>query len=195
MGSVPAPQTNVAFDKVKELVAAPADENELLAISHEVCEIRRLTQVSKFMAPSTRAVRERLHDLSHGAQCGPSGWRNYLLQAIGQCQGGNESIATWQNLWPRGTLQPEVIEFFAAATVTPVDGGWSGEKGPAGLQKVRKLRPIACSEVLVKLGEGIDIASNRQTLNACFGDNQLGNGEPMAAPLIVCATDGVEEET
>ena len=113
--------------------------------------------------------------------------------------GGNESIATWQNLWPRGTLQPEVIELFAAATVAPVDGGWSGDKGPAGLQEERKLRPTSCSEVLFKLGEGIDIASDGQTLNTCFGDNQLGNGEPMAAPSIVHATrtwaDGVEKVT
>ena len=43
---------------------------------------------------------------------------------------------------------------------------------------------MACSEVLVKLGEGIDIASDWQTLNTRFGDSQLGNGEPMAAPLI-----------
>ena len=50
-----------------------------------------------------------------------------------------------------------------------------------------KLRPTACPEVLVKLGEGVDIASDRQTLNTFFGDEQIGNGEPMAAPLIFCA--------
>ena len=68
-------------------------------------------------------------------------------------------------------LQPEVIELFTAASVTPVDGDWSGDKGPAGLQEARKLRPTACADVLVKLGEGIDIASDRTTLNKCFGDN------------------------
>ena len=44
MGSVPAPQTNITSDKVKELVAAPADENELLA-----CYSLFLTMFPKYL--------------------------------------------------------------------------------------------------------------------------------------------------
>ena len=57
--------------------------------------------------------------------------------------------------------------------------------GSHGLQEERKLRPIACAEDLVKLSEGIDIAISQKELNKAFGDNQLGNGEPGAAPLII----------
>ena len=74
------------------------------------------------------------------------------MQAIGDQINGHLAIATWQGLWLNAYLQPEVIDIFTAATVTPVDG-WSGNPGPAGLQTDRKLRPIACAEVLVKLGE------------------------------------------
>jgi len=168
-------------------VAAPVEESELTAIAHEIAEIRKSPSTSKWLPPKTSAVRDKLHDLALGAQCGPSGWRNYLLQAIGEREGGHQAIATWQNLWPKGRLQPEVIELFTAATVTPVDGGWTGDRGPSGLQQARKLRPIACAEVLVKIGESIDIGGEQQSLNKSYGDNQLGNGEPMAAPLIVYA--------
>ena len=52
-----------------------------------------------------------------------------------------------------------MIKLFTAATVTPVDSGCSGDKGLAGLQTSRKVHPIACAEVLAKLGEGTDIAN------------------------------------
>ena len=87
----------------------------------------------------------------------PSGWRNWLLQAIAAQVGGNSAIASWQRLWTAGHLQDDTIQLFTSASVTPVDGGWKGHRGPSGLQEQRGMRPIACSEVLVKLGEGIDI--------------------------------------
>ena len=76
-----------------------------------------------------------------------------------------------------GKLQSDVIELFTAATVTPVDGGRSGERNLAGLQDTRKLRPIACAEVLVKLGESLDVTEEQKRLNKAYGYNQLGNGE------------------
>ena len=41
MGSVPAPRTQVACDKIKELVAAPTDDSELFAFIHEFADIRK----------------------------------------------------------------------------------------------------------------------------------------------------------
>ena len=146
LGGVAAPQTEANLAKVRELVATLVTENELTAIAYEIAEIRKLPAALKCTPLEVRKVRGKLHDLALGAQCGTSGWRNYLLQAIGDQQGGHAAIATWQNLWPRGKLQPDVIELFTAATVTPVDGGWAGERNLAGLQEARKLRSIACAK-------------------------------------------------
>ena len=124
MGLVPAPQPNVTFDKVKELAAAPADESELFAITPEIAEIHKDSFVSKCTAPSTRSVRERLHDLFTRSPVWPIGLAQLPPPGHkGNAKRDNDSIATWQNLWPRRTLQPEVIDVFAAATVKPVDGG------------------------------------------------------------------------
>jgi hypothetical protein len=94
MGGVAAPQTEATLAKVRELVATPVTENELTAIAYEIAEIRKLPTASKCSPLEVRKVREKLHDLALGAQCGPSGWRNYLLQAIGEQQGGHVAIAT-----------------------------------------------------------------------------------------------------
>ena len=40
----------------------------------------------------------------------------------------------------------------------------------------------------MKLGESIDIGREQKALNTAYADNQLGKGEPQAAPLIVFAT-------
>ena len=47
MGSVPGPQTQSTFEQVCELVAAPVETDELLAIVHEIGEIRKNPAVSK----------------------------------------------------------------------------------------------------------------------------------------------------
>ena len=57
MGSVPSPQTQDTFDRVKELVAASADRGELLAISNEIAEFSKSPSVSKRMPPNTRTVK------------------------------------------------------------------------------------------------------------------------------------------
>jgi hypothetical protein len=131
MGGVTAPQTEATPAKVRELVATPVTENELTAIAYKIAEIRKPPTALKCTPLEVRKVRDKLHDLALGAQCGRSGWRNYLIQSIGEQEGGHVAIATWQNLWPRGKLQLDVIELFTAATVTPVGGGCTGERNLA----------------------------------------------------------------
>ena len=188
MGSVPAPHTNVAFDRVEELVAALADENELLAISHEVAETHKLTQVSKRMASNTRAVRERLHDLSHGAQFSPPGRRNYLLQAIwGMLRRAMNQLQPGRAYGQKDRSNLRSL----SSSLQPL----SHPLMKVGAEKQRlldskkhancaKLRALKSQSSLVKA------FSLRVTDKPSIrdGDNQLGNGAPMAAPLIVYAT-------
>ena len=49
----------------------------------------------------------------------------------------------------------------------------------------RKIRPIACAEVLVKLGEGIDVDRSYRELAAAYKDVQFGCGFPDAAPFLI----------
>ena len=114
-----------------------------------------------------------------GVACGPSGWRNWLLQAIADRPKGLQSIATWSQLWTRRYVQPRTVRLFTAAVVTAVDGGYTGNPSEEhGLREDRKVRPIACAEVLIKLCEGVDVKLERKNLDRSFEGVQFGNGAP-----------------
>ena len=54
--------------------------------------------------------------------------------------------------------------------------------GEHGLREDRKVRPIACAEVLIKLCEGVDVKLERPNLDRSFDGVQFGNGAPDGAP-------------
>ena len=84
-----------------------------------------------------------------------SGWMNSYLKEVGAVAGGILALARWAQMWKQGKLLDVNVEAWTAACITPADCGWA----PAEPHRapVRKLRPIACAEVLTKFVEGVCI--------------------------------------
>ena len=89
-------------------------------------------------------------------------------------------------------MLPETTQSWTAACATAVDSDWklpnaalSGndlESRPA-LQE-RKVRPIACAEVLLKYGETVDTEEALDRMLASMEPSQLGCGTADGAPIL-----------
>ena len=92
----------------------------------------------------------------------------------------------WVALWAKAKATPDLAETWTAALVHPVDCG--DARTAPGEPARRKLRPIACSEALMKLAETIVIDANESQLRTAMRPHQLGCGVPDGAVLLVTAT-------
>ena len=90
----------------------------------------------------------------------------------------------WVALWAKAT--PDLAETWTAALVHSIDCG--DARSAPGEPARRKLRPIACSEALLKLAETLVIDANESQLRAAMRPHQLGCGVPDRAVLLVTAT-------
>ncbi len=83
----------------------------------------------------------------------PSSWRNGLIQDVASTDAGIAALTSWATMWRRGRVLDATVALWTAATVSPVDSGWLANESDTAGHPLRKLRPIACAEVLIKLVE------------------------------------------
>ena len=181
LGAMHAPLNEVTAQAVDALVAVLVPEEELRA---QRLEVELAAPLAQRVEPVKHgAVRRRLRVLNAAAQPGPSSWRNNYLIAVGETKGGVAALARWATMWARGAVTVEVARLWTAAVVSPID---CGEVASAdGLPATRKLRPIACSEALMKLAEGVVLDAMAKQLEGVFEPRQLGCGAPDGAGVIV----------
>ena len=182
-GAVHAPLSSVTATAVDELIAAPSPPEGLDAQLHEV-------RLAMQMGPATtpirhRRIRRRLCMLKVAAQLGPSGWRNAHIQSVGMLSGGVQALAKWATMWQGAMVSSPTASFWTAAIVTLVDCGPAVLE--AGEAPRRELRPIACSEALLKVAGSAAIESVQQELLAALGPRQMGCGTPDGTGVIVSA--------
>ncbi|CAK0859372.1 unnamed protein product, partial [Prorocentrum cordatum] len=137
----------------------------------------------KARPPAHRAVRRRLRLLRDAAQCGPGCWRNSYLKEVGAVARGIQALARWAQMWKQGRVRDVSVEVWTAACITPADCGWAAAEPPRAPE--RKLRPIACAEVLTKFVEGVCIDEIMTKLLQAFEPRQLGCGTRDGALLII----------
>ena len=190
-------QAKVALESGPEV---PRDESTMLELCRlvavDVDDAERRAQTLAAMraralhaaCPTLRMkhLRSRVWRLKSVASPGPSGWRNTHVQAVARTRGGMQLLMQWVMLWARAKATPDLAETWTAALVHPVDCG--DARTPPGEPARRKLRPIACSEALMKLAETIVIDANESQLRTAMRPHQLGCGVPDGAVLIVSAT-------
>jgi hypothetical protein len=111
---------------------------------------------AKWPRCSNKLTRARIRALRMGAQCGPSSWRNALIKQFAIVPGGVDALTKLFYVWVAVKLQPDTVRLWTAACVSLVDCG-SQQGTQPGEPQMRKLRPIACAECLVKLVESIEI--------------------------------------
>ena len=169
MGAVHAPLNETTAQAVDALVAVPVPEEKLRAQRLEVDLAAPLAQGVEPVRH--RAVRRRLRVLNAAAQPGPSSWRNNYLIAVGETRSGVAALARWSTMWARGAVIADVAKLWTAAVVGPID--CREVAGEDGLQTGRKLRPIACSEALMKLAEGVVLDAMGKQLEEVFEPRQF----------------------
>ena len=166
------------------LVAVDVDDAERRAQTIAAMRARALHAA----CPTLRMkhLRSRVWRLKSVASAGPSGWRNTHVQAVARARGGMQLLMQWVMIWARAKATPDLAETWTAALVHPVDCG--DARTAPGEPTRRKLRPIACSEALMKLAETIVIDANESQLRTAMRPHQLGCGVPDGAVLFVTAT-------
>eukprot|EP00973_Karenia_brevis_P065260 9063582-Karenia_brevis.AAC.1 len=99
-----------------------------------------------------RAVRRRLDELNLGAEPGPSGQRNSLLQKVARVRGGTLALQKWCGVWNSGKMGRYSTELWTAGISVPIDCG-----PRPGTPTGRKIRPITLCESLVKFAEAVGL--------------------------------------
>ena len=189
LGAVHAPLNEATAQAVDALVAVPVPEEELRA---QRLEVELAAPLAQRVEPVRHgAVRRRLRVLNAAAQPGPSSWRNNYLIAVGETKSGVAALARWSTMWAKGAVTVEVAKLWTAAVVSPIDCGEAASAD--GLPAARKLRPIACSEALMKLAEGVVLDAMAKQMEEVFEPRQLGCGAPDGAGVIVSLRSWVVE--
>ena len=101
-----------------------------------------------------RADRRAGHALNVAAGTGPSGWSNALIVRLLDTPYGISAILTWVCMVARGELRAVEVSYWGASAVAPVSQGKLDAEGKP------KFRPVGLLEALLKLAEGITVASD-----------------------------------
>ena len=107
--------------------------------------------------PAKRAIKRKVCSPSFktGSAPGPSGIRNAYIKALALQPGGIDALFGWMRIQARAMWLADDHDMWNAAVLTPVDCGEAkvSEDEPLHEQLLRKLRPLAQSETIVKLLE------------------------------------------
>ena len=95
--------------------------------------------------PRLKNVANQLARSKAAAGPGPSGWRNSHIACAYAHPGGPHALLAWATIWARGDIPPWAADIWSGALARPF---W---KTP----EQRTVRPIMCTEALVKLAFGI----------------------------------------
>ena len=178
------PRDELTMLELCRLVAVDVDDAERCAQTVAAMRARALHAARPPLR--MKHFRFRVWRLKRVASPRPSGWRNTNVQAVARARGGMQLLMQWVMLWARAKATPDLAETWTATLVHPIDCG--DARTAPGEPARRKLRPIACSEALVKLAETIVIDANESQLRAAMRPHQLGCGVPDGAVLLVTAT-------
>ena len=91
-------------------------------------------------------------------------------------------MARWSTMWAKGAVSRRVAALWTSAIVSPID---CGEKVDAPGQ--RKIRPIACSEALLKMADSAVLDGLQKEIETALEPHQLGCGAADGAGMIVSA--------
>ncbi len=112
---------------------------------------------------------------------GPSGWRSSHLEGFIDAPGGIEQLRLWGELWSKGRLSDPVIELWTGQIMAPKDCG--PKAGSDAL--LRKLRPIALEECLLKFAESSCIDDATTAIRRALVPCQVGSGTADGTVLAI----------
>ena len=183
MGETMADLTEQTARQIDELVAIPIPAGEAERLQAELTLGRNLAPVA--VVPTIRTITRRLKaiHLRRLAAPGPSGWRNSHVEGFIDSPGGPQQLRLWSELWSKGRVEDEIIEQWTGQIMAPKDCGPKAGTDPAAC--VRKLRPIALEECLVKFGESACIDECAVEIRRALEPRQVGSGTPDGTVLAI----------
>ena len=168
-----APRDDATRQEMLRLAAAPIPDGERAALEAEVQAL--FTEIARAKAPRKASIRRRIFGptFRRGAAPGPSATRNAYLAGLASIPGGVDALHSFALLEVRGAWSEEDHRLWHAGILEPAD---CGERSPGDEAQAppRKLRPLAQTEVLIKLVETTLIDEAIEELRAAFEPRQLG---------------------
>ncbi|CAK0898381.1 unnamed protein product, partial [Prorocentrum cordatum] len=170
-------------EEMRRLVAVDTDADEQAAIARAIAGAAADRAACMPTVPTKRRVRRAVRGLQPWAAPGPSGWRNSLVSAICEADGGEDALAGLAAIALGGRWLPQDGLLWDAAILEPVDQGiWP--PAAAGEPASRKIRPIGLCEPLVKLAEAVGVEAAIHRARGRMEPHQLGN-TPDGIPMLV----------
>ena len=138
--------------------------------------ILRAGQVAATSAPrlKARTIARRVAASKRNAAPGPSGWKNTYLALIMAAKGGPQALLAWSQAWANGAVSPHLARLWTAALVRPFFKSNGVD-----------VRPVLCSEALVKLALGSAVDAAHDKVMEAMGACQYGGGRKGGAHLEV----------
>ena len=138
--------------------------------------ILRAAQVAATSAPrhKTPTIARRVAASKLNAAPGPSGWRNTYLSLIMAAKGGPQALQAWSQAWASGAVSPHLARLWSGALVRPFFKSNGVD-----------VRPVLCSEALVKLALGSAVDTVHDKVPEAMGPRQYGGGRKGGAHLEV----------
>ena len=125
--------------------------------------------------PTLRQVSMQTSAMRPAAGPGPSGWRNSYIQAMHAEPGGPDALLAWTHSWCQGRVKAWASGVWTATMARPF---WKDVH-------TTKIRPIMCSEPLVKYVEAIVVKGMMATVAKAVGEDQYGAGRSAGAAAEV----------
>ena len=173
-GGPPAPPGPDTDSKVVALFRTDAPESaERNALADAIAAARALPP-RQLPHVRPRLASQRCAQLSAPAGPGPSGWRNSYIIALHSHPQGPRVLAEWAQQWGHGRVAPWVAALWSGALTRP----FFKANGVS-------VRPVLCSEALVKFATGTVVAAADKELHRAMGLRQFGGGRAGGAALEV----------
>ena len=171
VGGPPVPPTPAITALIRDqfITDLPAPDH-LQRLQAAIAAARQLPTKGRCV-PRLRDVANQIARSRPAAGPGPSGWRNSHIACLYTNQGGPHALLAWATAWAQGDIPLWVTPIWTGALARPF---WKSAEQ-------RTVRPIMCTEALVKLALGIVATSARAQIEHAVGPHQYGAGRPAGA--------------
>jgi len=163
------PSTEVNVQVSKLFRTAPLTPEETTRLDAALAGARAVPP-GKRCKINPRAAAKQAAQLRPNSGPGPSGWRNSYIQAIAASPAGTQALSLWATHWSSGTITPKHAEIWTPSLVRPFyksDGV--------------SIRPVICSEALMKYAVAAAMTAMLPRMGAAFGPRQYGAGRAGGA--------------
>ena len=112
-----APETQATTDALRKLIAVQTDIPERCATAAAAAEASDKAPAAKLPTP---LIKRLVRDLVHGAEPGPSGWRNSDISFLCRQNWGPQTLQRWTLMWHAAKVTPATRRLWGAATIIPL---------------------------------------------------------------------------